>query len=145
VDTRALVREAAELLDRPATFTIEVADDMPVIVTEKVPFAEVIRNLINNAIKHRERDDGRVTVTCRTAGDFVEVSVADDGPGIDETFHEQIFHMFETLRPRDHVEASGMGLALVKKIVEKNGGTIHVESSPGSGATFHFTWPKTVQ
>ena len=145
VDTDRLVREVADLLNRPDTFTVSVADNMPVIVTEKVPLAEVIRNLIHNAIKHRSRDDGRVSVSCDDADEFIEFSVADDGPGIEPAFHEQIFGMFETLRPRDHVEASGMGLALVKKTVEKYGGTIHLESTPGHGAMFRFTWPKNIK
>jgi len=144
VDTGELVRDVVDLLARPDTFTISVSDDMPAIVTEKVPLEEVIRNLINNAIKHRSRDDGRVSVSCRDAGEFIEISVADDGPGIDEQFHDQVFRMFETLRPRDHVEGSGMGLALVKKTVETNGGKIELKSSNGSGATFCFSWPKNM-
>ena len=145
VDTRRLVREVADFLARPETFTISIADNMPTIVTEKTPLGEVIRNLVHNAIKHRSRDDGHVSVSCRDAGDFIEFAVADDGPGIDEVFHEQIFRMFETLRPRDQVEASGIGLALVKKLVETYGGRIDLESAAGRGATFRFTWPKRIK
>jgi signal transduction histidine kinase len=68
-------------------------------------------------------------------------AVADDGPGIDPRFHARIFDMFQTLKPRDQVEGSGMGLAMVRKYVELMGGTIVVESAEGQGSTFRFTWP----
>jgi signal transduction histidine kinase len=70
--------------------------------------------------------------------------VSDDGPGIAPEFHERIFEIFQTLQPRDQVEGSGIGLAIVKKSVESSGGTIQVESAPGEGTTFRFTWPKKV-
>ncbi len=76
---------------------------------------------------------------------FVEFIVQDNGPGIDRNFHQRIFGMFQTLKPRAQMEGSGMGLALVQKLVDMRGGTIHVESDPGQGARFRFTWPKNVQ
>ena len=72
----------------------------------------------------------------------IEFTVADDGPGIDQAFHARIFQMFQTLKPRDHVEGSGMGLALVKKTLEVYGGRIDVESADQQGSTFRFIWPK---
>ncbi len=72
---------------------------------------------------------------------FVEFCVTDDGPGIDPIYHERIFEIFETLQPRDRVEGSGIGLSIVKKIVESHGGTIIVTSAVGAGTTFSFTWP----
>jgi signal transduction histidine kinase len=74
--------------------------------------------------------------------DWVQVAVADNGPGIDPAFHERIFEIFQTLKPRDQVEGSGIGLTVVKKMIETRGGAIWVESTPGAGASFHFTWPK---
>ncbi len=73
----------------------------------------------------------------------MEFSVADDGPGIAPGFHERIFELFQTLKPRDQVEGSGMGLAIVKKTVESMGGSISVDSAAGAGAVFRFTWPKS--
>jgi signal transduction histidine kinase len=70
------------------------------------------------------------------------LSVADDGPGIDAAYHIRIFQLFQTLKPRDEIEGSGMGLALVKKTVESRGGQVQVASTAGQGAVFRFRWPK---
>jgi signal transduction histidine kinase len=83
-----------------------------------------------------------VRITTRDRGRFVEIEVRDDGPGIPEQFHRKIFEMFQTLKPRDSLEGSGMGLTFVKKIVESAGGSVAVESK-GRGTTFRVTWPKT--
>jgi signal transduction histidine kinase len=101
-----------------------------------------LRNLVSNAIKHHDKPSGTVLISSAVREEMVEFVVADDGPGIDPIFHERIFQMFQTLRPRDQVEGSGMGLAVVQKIIESVGGTISVESELGKGSTFHFTWPR---
>lgn len=142
VDTGALVNSIVELLSPLESFVVTVQEDMPVITTAHTPLETVFMNLIDNAIKHHHRSQGRVYISARERDQFVEFSVADDGPGIAEAFHERIFQMFQTLRPRDEVEGSGVGLAVVKKIVTSLGGTIWVESREGEGATFRFTWPK---
>jgi signal transduction histidine kinase len=105
-----------------------------------MPFEKVLRNLVGNALKHHDRSAGRVVLSAVPAGDMVEVRVADDGPGIPQEFHERVFRMFQTLRPRDEVEGSGAGLAIVKKTVETFGGRVHVESD-GRGTCMVFTWP----
>ena len=81
-------------------------------------------------------------IQCRDAGDRWRFSVADNGPGIDPKYHDKIFQIFQTLHPRDEVESTGIGLAIVKKILESHGGRIWVESKIGAGSTFYFTWPK---
>lgn len=144
IDASRLVRDIAGMLDKPQATTVSVAEGLPKFVTARTPFELVMRNLISNAIKHRDRDDVRIEVTSRENGPFFEFTVADNGPGIDARFHEQAFKMFETLRPRDEVEGSGMGLAIIRKTIESYGGTIRLESAPGQGAKFHFTWPKTM-
>lgn len=141
VETGALVREVLALLCPPETFTVEVGP-LPTLTTHRAPLEQVFRNLIGNAIKHHDRRDGLVEISSRDAGAFVEFTVRDDGPGIPPEFHEQVFKMFQTLKPRDQVEGSGMGLALVKKIVENQTGQISLESAAGKGAAFRFTWPK---
>lgn len=140
VETGALVQSLAELL-APPTFTVTVDGAMPTLVTQRVPLETVLRNLISNAIKHHDRANGHIHVTTQQQSGFIKFTVNDDGPGIDNSYHARIFSMFQTLKPRDAVEGSGMGLAIAKKIVEHQGGSISVESNPGQGASFHFTWP----
>ena len=145
VDVRRLVLETIDLL-APPPGTVEIASPMPVIRGDRLQLQQVFLNLIGNAIKHAGRTDPRVTVTSRDAADearLVEFAVADNGQGIDPQYHERIFVIFQTLVPRDKVEGSGVGLSLVKKIVEGHGGRVWVESQPGRGATFRFTWPRT--
>jgi PAS domain S-box-containing protein len=146
VDTGKLVRSVIELLAPPDSARIAVAPGMPVITTERLPLEQVLMNLIGNAIKHGHagRPEVAITITARDAGDAVEFAVSDDGPGIPPEFHERIWGIFQTLAARDKVEGTGIGLALVKKIVERRGGRVSLDSRPGSGATFRFLWPRDV-
>lgn len=147
VDTGALVREVIELLAPPDEVTIEVPSQMPAVNAERVPLQQVFLNLVGNAVKHSrvERSDVIVHIDWRDLGDAFEFSVSDNGPGIDPQYHERIWGIFQTLAPRDKVEGTGIGLSVVRKIVETRGGSTSVESSPNKGATFRFSWPKTVR
>ena len=147
VDTGALVREVIELLAPPDEVTIEVPSQMPAVNAERVPLQQVFLNLVGNAVKHSrvERSDVIVHIDWRDLGDAFEFSVSDNGPGIDPQYHERIWGIFQTLAPRDKVEGTGIGLSVVRKIVETRGGFTSVESSPNRGATFRFSWPKTVR
>jgi signal transduction histidine kinase len=118
-----------------------VKGSLPTLHTYAAPLETVLRNLVSNAIKHHDKPQGKIEISAKVKGDFIEFSVADDGPGIDPAFHDRIFQMFQTLRPRDQVEGSGIGLAVVEKIISNVGGTIRLESAPNKGATFIFTWP----
>lgn len=143
VDLDELMIRVIDTVSPPEGFSVTVEGKMPTIKTHAVPLETVLRNLINNAIKHHNKSIGKVTVSVQEVEDaMLEFSVHDDGPGIDPAFHDRIFQMFQTLRPRDQVEGSGIGLAVVDKIVTNVGGTVDIESSPGSGATFRFTWPR---
>jgi signal transduction histidine kinase len=82
-----------------------------------------------------------VEITAQEHGSWVQFTVSDNGPGIDPAFHQRIFEIFQTLRPRDEVKGSGMGLTVVKKLVESRDGRIWIESRLGHGATFYFSWP----
>ncbi len=145
VDTAELVQNAVSILHLPPNFTMRIEGVMPTLITERTPLETVFRNLIDNAIKHHHRpEEGCVEISAQDRGEFVIFSVKDNGPGIDALFYQRIFEMFQTLRPRDQVEGSGMGLTVVKKIVESRGGTIQVKSSPEEGATFRFTWRKVL-
>ena len=142
VDTRALIQNVVEMLNLPDGFKVEIEGELPVIYCETAPFEIILRNLIENAIKHHDRPHvGAVAIAAAVRGDLVEFHVCDNGPGIAPQYHERIFEVFQTLKPRDEVEGSGMGLAIAKKTVEGAGGKIWVESAAGDGATFCFTWP----
>ena len=141
VDTAALVREVAETVAPPEGFDVRIEGDFPVVVTARAPLALVLRNLVSNAIKHHDRPGGRVTVSAEADGGWAAFTVEDDGPGVPPEYRDRVFGLFQTLRPRDEVEGSGMGLAIVKKTIESRGGRITLETPPGGGARFRFTWP----
>ncbi len=137
-----MLAEIIDLLDVPPDYTIEVPGEMPTLVTEIAPLQQVFSNLISNAIKHSDRDQGKITISAQEQDNFYEFAVADNGKGIDLKYHDRIFTIFQTLEARDTKESTGIGLAIVKKAVENQGGTITLESEPGKGATFRFTWQK---
>lgn len=143
IECGSLIREIVELIDKPPQFQVVVQGEMPILTTARVPLEQVLRNLMDNAIKHHHRVDGKLTIEARDRGSYVEFEVGDDGPGVEPRYHAQIFDIFETLKPRDEVEGCGMGLAMVKKIAITMGGEITLESDVDQGARFRFTWPKS--
>ncbi|MGK3997537.1 ATP-binding response regulator [Sorangium sp. So ce1024] len=145
VDTGLLLAEVVELLSPPPEARVAIAPGMPTLVAERVPLQQVFQNLIGNALKHARRSDPRVDVTCADAGDFHEFAVKDNGPGIAPEYHDRIWGLFQTLESRDKVEGTGIGLSVVKKIVQSRGGDVRLESRPGAGATFFVRWPKRVK
>ena len=145
MDVAVLLAETIETLSPPEGFRIEIGLGMPTFEAAQVQLSQVFANLIGNAIKYHNRPDGRVEVSVRDIGDFYAFTVADDGPGIAPEFHEKVFTIFQTLQARDKVESTGVGLSLVKKIVEGQGGTITLESKEGEGAKFCSTWPKKMK
>jgi signal transduction histidine kinase len=144
VDLGALAREVVELLGPPPGVTFDIAPDLPTVLAERVPLQQVLMNLVSNAVKHGGAGAGapHVQIGWHDAGSEIECWVRDDGPGIAPEFHERVWGIFQTLAARDKVEGTGIGLAVVRKIVESRGGRAWVESAPGAGATFCFTWPK---
>jgi PAS domain S-box-containing protein len=144
IDVSELVAEVIELSAIPSGFVVTMNCNVAGFATLKLPLKRVLMNLLSNAIKHHDQPNGRIDVTVRDIGKELEFVVTDDGPGIPPQFHAKAFQMFQTLRSRDKVEGSGMGLALVKKLVESAGGAILLDSS-GRGAKFSVTWPKLNQ
>jgi signal transduction histidine kinase len=142
VDTARLVADTVDSLAPPPGFRVEVARGMPTLVTDPLHLGQVFANLIGNAIVHHDRDRGRIRVTGRELDDGCEFQVSDDGPGIPPEYQEKVFLMFQTLAVRDFGANTGIGLALVKKLVEEHGGTIRLKSGPGRGSRFVFTWLK---
>jgi PAS domain S-box-containing protein len=138
----AIFGRIIEVLGPPAHITVRAEGELPIMVTASAQLEHVLRNLINNAIKHHDKQNGEVVLSGKRVGRFVEFVVRDDGPGIRPEFHDKIFKLFQTLKRRDEVEGSGMGLALVKKLVEQQNSCITVHSQGnGTGAEFRFQWP----
>jgi len=142
VDVRQMLIETIDLLSPPEAFTIALPESMPDLETHQSALNQVFSNLISNAIKHHDRDDGQIEITALEHDTHIEFAVTDDGPGIEPQYHQKVFSIFQTLKARDELESTGIGLAIVKKIVESEGGTITLESNPGEGTTFRFTWPR---
>lgn len=121
------------------------AEELPIIKGDPVQMTQLFQNLISNAIKFRRPDTAPVvTITCKSAAKNpkkkTEISVTDNGIGINPAYAEKIFAIFQRLHSRDEFPGTGIGLAICKKIVEKHGGRIWVEPAPeGQGSVFHFT------
>ncbi|MEO1203632.1 MAG: ATP-binding protein, partial [Pseudomonadota bacterium] len=145
VELRPLIERSAELMV-PESFSLDMLGDFPRVRTRAIPLEQIVRNLVDNSIKHHDRDEGHIVIRGELQGDLFELAVTDDGPGIPTKYHERVFGMFETLKARDEVEGSGMGLAILKKRVETHGGSIALDSDPerGRGTTFTVLWPVTV-
>lgn len=142
IDAGALVREVVGSLAVPRGFQVLVRDPMPSLVGDRAEMGQVFQNLVDNALKHHDGKQGTVEVAGRDLGAWVEFTVSDDGPGIPEALRERAFQIFQTLGGV-RSDNSGVGLALVRKVVEANGGTIRIEEAPRRGACFRFTWPKS--
>jgi signal transduction histidine kinase len=140
----ALMHNILELL-APQGFTVNVSPSFAGIQVQAMPLQQILMNLISNACKHHHKKNGCIEITVEDAGNCYAFAVKDDGPGIPAQFHSRIFEMFQTLKPRDQVEGSGMGLAMVRKNLELFGGVLQLDSAEGKGSTFRFTWPKQQQ
>ena len=151
VDVGGLAREVFELLAPPAGAALELARDLPRIHTVRQPLEQVFLNLIGNALKHADRPDPRIAIAALRTSCGWEIAVRDNGPGIPPELHDQIWGMFRALRRRGSTNSddtsalvesncTGIGLAIVRRIVESFGGRVALASQPGAGATFKFTW-----
>jgi PAS domain S-box-containing protein len=137
-----LIAETIETLAPPTTFTIAIAQNLPMLRTKRMLLSQVFTNLLGNAIKHHDRADGIIHLGIAERNEFYEFAIADDGPGIAPEQHERVFRIFQAVNPQKRTDSTGIGLAIVKKIVEAEGGTLRLESQLGKGTTFYFTWPK---
>ncbi len=137
-----LVNDVIQSLAPPPQITIVIENTLPVIHGNQIRIMQVFQNLISNAIKYMDKHQGLITITGEDQEKCWLFRIADNGPGIEECHYKRIFKIFQTLQPRDQVESTGIGLTLVKKIIETHGGTIWVESKIGEGSAFYFTLPK---
>jgi PAS domain S-box-containing protein len=141
VDLNKHVPEIIDMLAPVENIAITIENKLPTVKCEQTRICQVFQNLLSNAVKYIDKPEGRIKVGCVEENGFWKFSIADNGPGIEEKHYQKIFQLFQTLSARDDFESTGVGLTLVKKIVELYGGKIWVESELGQGSTFFFTMP----
>ena len=142
IELKRLIRECADSVVPSEKITLTLDRHFPLISGDPIRLQQVFQNLLSNAVKFLDKPEGQIAIRCREEGDNWVFSIADNGPGIERRHHERIFQIFQTLGSDQQQQNTGIGLTLVKKIVELHGGRIWLESEPGSGTTFYFTLPK---
>jgi light-regulated signal transduction histidine kinase (bacteriophytochrome) len=144
INTNDLVINIIDSINPPNNIKISIDGKLPEIYCEEVTLEQVFQNLINNAIKFMDKPDGRIVISCEENEQFWLFKVEDNGPGIEKKHQDKIFHIFQTLNARDEIESTGIGLTIVKKIIENYKGKIWFDSEIGKGTVFCFTIPKTL-
>lgn len=142
INLKDLVEKVIQKINPPKEITINIDNELPMIYYEKERIEQVFTHLIKNAIQFMDKPQGKVNINSSEEPDHWKFQVTDNGPGIEKRHFERIFEMFKTLQSRDDLESSGIGLTIVKKIIEMNNGKIWVDSKFGKGSTFSFTVPK---
>ncbi len=137
-----LINDIYEIIEKPSPCSINFSQ-LPTVYAPLVVLKSIFMNLITNAIKHNDKEFCKINISFEQLPDFYKFYVRDNGPGIETKNQKIIFDFFKTLKPRDKVEGSGLGLTIVKKYVNGFGGTVGVgSSSTNDGTCFYFTWPK---
>ncbi len=142
VDMNELVSEAVEMVMPPENIKVIVKDRLPSILCGKTGIEEVFLNLLGNAVKYIDKQEGMVRIACTDENGFWKFSLSDNGKGIEEKYFDKIFQIFQTLSSGEEEDSTGLGLTIVKKIVTNHGGKVWVKSQVGQGSTFFFTLPK---
>lgn len=141
VDLNELIPEITRLLDPPPNVSVVVPEPLPSLAGTPHQIRQVFQNLLDNAIKFSDKPEGRIRILSRRDGNAWEFSVIDNGPGIPARFHDKIFRLFQRLDLLPNRPGAGVGLAVIKRVIESRGGQIHLVSEEGNGTTFRFTWP----
>ncbi len=144
VDVTELLHETIDMLGPEHPARVLIVGAMPTLTAERVALQQVLLNLIGNSLRHAGREDVEVRVTAAERANEVELAIVDNGVGIPAEHRERVWQIFQTLDARDPVDASGTGLAIVKKHVDANGGRAWIDEPPPgtAGATVRFTWPR---
>lgn len=142
VDVKEVIINAIDLISPPSNIKFDIDDNLPKMYTEKIKLHEVFQNLIGNSIKYMDKENGFVKVGFHDYPDRFEFFVQDNGCGIKAEHFNIVFRIFQTLVSKDKNESTGIGLTIVQKIVERQGGLVTLESEYGKGTTFRFTWLK---
>lgn len=141
VDTAEIINDVIDLLAINKK-SVDACENLPTIETERLKFEQVVSNLVSNAFKHNDKENPELKIRYRESEEFHVFSFEDNGQGIEPQFFDKIFIIFQTLKARDSFESTGVGLAIVKKIMDELGGKILVESIPGEFCRFDVYWPK---
>lgn len=142
ISAKNLLNEIIKVQNIPDGFKVQIEDSLDKIMIPRMPLEQIFHNLLSNAIKHHDKENGTIRFSGVETEKTFKFIIRDDGPGIDPQFHGKIFEIFQTLKSRDETEGSGMGLALVKKILQRQNGIIDIVSDIGAGTEFTVTWPK---
>jgi signal transduction histidine kinase len=142
-DTEPILANVLDSLGYPQHVKIKITTPLPQIQCNPNRISQVFQNLIDNAIKYNDKAICRINISCREYKYSYRFCVRDNGLGIDEKYHRKIFDIFQTLHNRDSSENTGIGLTMVKKIIELYGGKVYVRSTKGKGSSFYFTIAKT--
>ena len=141
VDLNLVVGEVIDMLSPPDHIKVEIQKDLPVMLLARTRIQQVFQNIISNAIKYNDKEEGLVAVKCLKENDEYVFSIADNGPGIEQRYFDKVFQIFQTLGVKESYESTGIGLTIVKKTIELHGGKIWLESEIGKGTTFYFSLP----
>ena len=141
VDLKQMILDIKDQLMPTKHIDLVFATEMPVIMSHRNQIEQVLQNLMSNAIKFSPEDNAKIIWSCTDKDDQYEISIQDNGIGIEEKYFEKIFKIFQSLSVRQ--DSSGVGLAIVKKVVNALGGDVWLTSEYGIGTTFYFTLPKT--
>jgi light-regulated signal transduction histidine kinase (bacteriophytochrome) len=135
VSLQAAIRESGARVER---------GPLPSLVVDAVQLTQVLQNLISNAIKYRREDPPVIRVEAKRLPTEWVFSVIDNGQGFDQQYSERIFGVFQRLHGRE-VEGTGMGLSIARKIIDRHGGRIWADSTPGVGSSFYFSLPASLE
>ena len=141
VDVKQLILDIRDQIMPTKQIDLVFASDMPIVLSHRNQLEQVVHNLMSNAIKFSPEEQARITWSCTEEDDKYELSIQDNGIGIEEKFFDKIFQLFQSLSVRQ--DSSGVGLAIVKKVVNALGGEVWLTSEYGIGTTFYFTIPKS--
>ena len=140
IDLNLLLKEVIELLLIPSHIKIHVQEKLPTLHFEKIRLHQLFQNLLTNAIQYMDKPQGEIEISCIDKEAMWEFHIKDNGPGIHEKYFDKIFEMFQTLQSKDKQASTGIGLSLVKRIIEDfhHGKVFVLKSEPNVGTTFRI-------
>ena len=142
IDMTLMLDQIIDIMVPKLDFEVIIGQNFPTILSERILLEQVFSNLISNAVKYNNKPIGIIECYYESLPDFHQFTVKDNGPGIAEDYHNKVFKVFQTIVARDVKESTGVGLSIVKKIIEEKGGSIRIESKENEGCSFIFTVPK---